>query len=442
MTGDAPDWRNHNAVREGEMHIGRPTVSSLHGIVAAAHPLAAQAGARLLRAGGNAFDAAAATAASLNVVEPYMSGLAGMGMATCYIAGERRIRTLDFITKVPTKFPTERFSDREELARGPLAAGAPGNLAGWCELVRAYGRKAPKEVFAPAIELARDGFPLIEFNVATIAECAEELKAHGAFYADWAHAYGAGEGRIEVGFILRQPDLARTFEAIAETGPGHLYGGMLGRALVTHVERLGGCLTLADLEAVAPVWLDPAAAPYRDMIVHTLPPPCEGFQYLLTLRIPAGFDLGRLERNGVDHLDTVYRAVRLAAGVRIAHNNPSPEKLTVLLGDDLVEALRRRVRDSQPIEGPTEQWIDQPPDTVDRGHTTSLSVADRDGNVVCITQSLGAKFGCGVVVPGLPDPEPGNGPVRRFRLGIAGGNRGAAGAAPGRAPDCRRVANR
>src|SRR6266852_9900154 len=114
-------------------HGKRPTITSRHGMVAAAHPLAAAAGARILGNGGNAFDAAAATAAALNVVEPYMSGLAGLGMATCYIAKEKRIRTLDFITKVPASFPSERFREREELARGPLAAGAPGNLAGWCE---------------------------------------------------------------------------------------------------------------------------------------------------------------------------------------------------------------------------------------------------------------------------------------------------------------------
>jgi gamma-glutamyltranspeptidase / glutathione hydrolase len=86
--------------------------------------------------------------------------------------------------------------------------------------------------------------------------------------------------------------------------------------------------------------------------------------------------------------------------MRIAHNNPPPERLAMLLAEEGVEALRRRVRDRQPIAGPTEQWIDQPPDAVDRSHTTSMSIADRDGNIVCITQSLGAKFGCGVVVPG------------------------------------------
>src|SRR5205814_8585938 len=116
------------------MHGKRPTVTSLHGIVAAAHPLAAQAGAKMMAAGGNAFDAAAATAAALNVVEPFMSGLAGQGMATCYIAAEKRVRSLNFMSRIPRQFPLYRLSNREQIVRGPIAVGAPGNLAGWCEM--------------------------------------------------------------------------------------------------------------------------------------------------------------------------------------------------------------------------------------------------------------------------------------------------------------------
>ena len=372
----------------------RPSVSSLRGIVAAAHPQAAQAGAAILRAGGNAFDAAAATAAALNVTEPYMSGLAGMGMATCYIAAERRVRTLDFVTRVPSEFPAGRFASREELARGPIASGAPGNLAGWCELVRCHGRQSLAEVFAPAIALARDGFPLVEYNASAINETVAEFKGKHAFYEDWARCYSDG-GNATVGTVLRQPDLARSFEAIAAEGPRYLYGGALGKALVAHVRKLGGCLTLDDLECVEPVWLEPLTAAYRDLDVHTLPPPCEGFQYLLTLRILDGFDIASLERNGVEHLDAVYRAIRIAAGTRIAHNNPSAERLATLMSDVAVKKQRKRVRDGKPIDGPTEQFVGAM-----QQHTTSFSVADGDGNVVCITQSLGARFGCGVVVPG------------------------------------------
>jgi gamma-glutamyltranspeptidase / glutathione hydrolase len=134
--------------------------------------------------------------------------------------------------------------------------------------------------------------------------------------------------------------------------------------------------------------------------LHTLPPPCEGFQYLLTLSILDDFNLSGMERNGVDHLDTVLRAIRLAAGTRIAHNNPSPDRLAALMSDGAVATHRTRVRDGKPIEGPTEQFVAPVPADAGRQHTTSFSVADGEGNVVCITQSLGAKFGCGVVVPG------------------------------------------
>ncbi len=130
--------------------------------------------------------------------------------------------------------------------------------------------------------------------------------------------------------------------------------------------------------------------------MHVPPPPCESFQYLLTLRILEGFDLAKMPRNGVEHIDTVLRAIRIAAGVRIRTGTPSKQKLAELLSDSHVEGLRARVRDKKPITGPTEQWT---PDVAE-GHTTSFSIGDAEGNMVCVTQSLGSVFGSGVVVPG------------------------------------------
>lgn len=380
------------------MHGKRPTMTSLHGLVAAAHPLAAQAGAKLLSTGGNAFDAAAATAAALNVVEPFMSGLAGLGYATCYIAAEQRVRVLDFVPPVPSRLPIERFSRREDLQRGALSVGTPGNLAGWAELVRAYGKKPIAAALAPAIALARDGFALAEFGVAEFNEQIPLLRRCTGFYDDWAHTYTGGAASLALGHIVRQPELAATLEAIATEGWRHLYGGSLGETIVSHLQRLGGCLTLDDIKAVKPVWREPLTAGYRDLSVNTLPPPSEAFQFLLTLRILEGFDFSRFERNGIEHLDTVWRAIRLAAGERIANNNPAPARLAQILSEQNVMRLRLRVKDGAAISGPTEQWLSDA--ASGEHHTTSFSIGDRDGNLVCITQSLGSPFGSGVVVPG------------------------------------------
>jgi gamma-glutamyltranspeptidase/glutathione hydrolase len=381
------------------MHGKRPTISSLHGIVAAAHPLAAQAGAKLLAQGGNAFDAAVATAAALNVVEPYMSSLGGMGLATCWIASEKRVRCLDFVSRIPERFPVERLNNREQVYRGAIPIGAPGNLAGWAELSRAHGKKTLGDAFQPAIALARDGYPLIEFNLEEINGQIPDIQRFPALYDTWSRTYTAGQGKVAPGFVLRQPDLARTLESLAAEGPDLLYRGALGRTILAHLDSLGGCLTAGDLAAVKPTWKDPLTARYRNLLVNTLPPPCEGFQFLLTLRILDGIDLRRLERNGVEHLDTVWRAIRLAAGIRCRGSNPAPARLAEIMSDAHVAKLRQLLASGAPLEGPAEQWIAPKPANTEH-HTTSFSVADKDGNIICVTQSLGSAFGSGVVVPG------------------------------------------
>jgi len=221
-------------------HGKRPTIASRHGMVAAAHPLAAAAGARILSNGGNAFDAAVATAAALNVVEPYMSGLAGRGVATCYIAKEKRVRSLDFVGQISKNFPIDKLSNRSQLQRGAVAVGAPGNLAGWCELNKAHGKKKLPELFAPAIAIARDGFQLIEFNLEEIQGVAGELAGYKALHPEWSRVYTAGAGTVKPGFVLKQPDLARTLEALAAEGPGLLADMGVGRDPQAVPEWTGG----------------------------------------------------------------------------------------------------------------------------------------------------------------------------------------------------------
>jgi gamma-glutamyltranspeptidase/glutathione hydrolase len=373
----------------------RPTISSMNGIVAAAHPHAAAAGAAILARGGNAFDAVVATAAALNVVEPYMSSLAGMGLATCWIAAEKRVRTLNFVPAIPAGFPVARYSRRAELMRGPESVGVPGNLSGWTTLQSTYGRLGLAEAFAPAIRLARDGYPVTEFNIEETNATEPEIRARADLWPAWARTYTDGSGRLSKGYVLRQPDLACTLEEIAVDGPDAFYD-----RLVAHLSATGGCVTRRDIDAFRPVWASPAVARYRNLEVCVPPPPCEGFQFLIALAILDGFDLAGMERNGVEHLDTVWRAIRLSAGARIANNNPSPERLAELLAPASIERLRARVRDGRPISGPTEQWMAAEPDPAAEHHTTSFSVADAEGNLVCVTQSIGSPYGSAVIVPG------------------------------------------
>lgn len=379
------------------MILTHSPVRAVGGMVAAAHPLASSAGAEIMRSGGNAYDAVVATVATLNVVEPFMSGLAGLGAATCWVAAENRMRCLDFIPPVPAGFRAEALG-KEEINTGASASGVPGNLAGWCALLDAYGTKSLAEVLQPAIRHAREGFPVSALYVHMAG-----LTAKHASTPEWQLTYATKDiGAVREGWILKQPHLAETYEAIASEGPAHLYGGALGKTMIDHLGALGGCMTMADLEAVEPEWQTPLAAPYRDLVVNVPPPPAEAFQFPLTLRILDGFDLAGMEHLGADHLDRVLRSVRLAAETRILNNNRTVSEIEALLSEDAVAPLRDRVLDPTHITARTEQYGDAPPPDVAEAHshTTSVSVADRHGNMVCLTQSLGSPWGSSVVIPG------------------------------------------
>ncbi len=372
---------------------------SFGGMVAAAHPMAAQCGASALDRGGNAFDAAVAVAAALNVVEPFMSGMAGMGFATMWVAAERRVRVLDFVPPVPASFPADAFTSRKQLQRGAASVGLPGNLAGWSELSRRYGRLPWRNLLLPAAAIAEQGFALSEYGTWEIAEQVPQLRDLAGLWPDWCDAYPFRDSP-RLGQRVRQPALAATLHRVAEAGAAHLYDGELGQAVIRHLARLGGTLTAADLATVRANWVDPVAVPYRDLTIHAPPPPCEGFQILLALRILDGLLPGTHARNQAGHLDLVIRAIRLAAGERIADNHPTPERLAELLSPSRVASLRERLANGEGVAGPVEQWMAEPAASADFAHTTSFSVADAEGNLVCITQSLGTAFGSGVVVPG------------------------------------------
>jgi len=388
------------------MATGSRGVASLTGVVAAAHPLAAQAGASILREGGNAFDAAAATAAALGVVEPYMSGLAGTGMATCYDTTTGRVLTLDFVPRVPLGLPDGDLSPLVSGGGGAVTATAPGCLRGWESLVIDQGRMSLADVLEPAIRLAADGYALTEFAAAEITTTLDEMAAQGSAQLPTIRAhYAAGRDEVRPGEVLRQPALAATMQTIADEGVDSFYQGPIGALILEVIQRHGGWVTADDLATFRPRWQEPLSVDYRDLQAWSLPPPSEAFQFLMTMRLLDGVDVTRYMPDGVDHLDTVFRAARLAAIERVGIFNPSPADLADVLGDANIGELRDRLRSTAVIDGPTERGWPWPGEDVVEAmpeqHTTSLSVADREGNVVCITQSLGSVFGCRVLVEDL-----------------------------------------
>ncbi len=375
---------------------GRAPVRAVNGMVAAAHPMAAAAGARVLREGGNAFDAVVATAATLNVCEPFMSGLAGNGLATCYVANEGRVRALDFTPAVPKAFDSSEVT-KVELEQGPKSPGVPGNLGGWCMLNETYGTKPLSELLASAIHHARTGVPVSSLYVEMAGLGIDQM-----YDQIWRDTYLEPLGGLAVGRVLRQPLLADTLEGIAGDGPGYLYGGPLGRKMTEHLQAGGGFISMDDLEAVSPVFSEPIKVDYRDLSVHVVPPPAESFQAILTLAILGGFDLSEMEHLGPDHLDTVFRAIRIAAEVRLTNNRKPRADIETLFDAGHLDRLRARVADGRPVVGRVEQWGTGPMRETDwtKEHTTSFSAADRFGNLVCITQTLGGPFGSGIVIPG------------------------------------------
>jgi len=219
----------------------RSTVMGRRGMVASAHPLASLAGLRTLIAGGNAIDAAVATMAALNVVEPYMSGLGGGGAMLLHLAnGDTQM--LDYSGRAP-RGAELTVLDSASVDIGPRALTTPSALAGWLEALARYGTKSPTEVFAPAIEYAEEGVPLTVKNVDFFRSGDERVRGVGRdiFFANGIPAAGS---------ICRQPELAATYRVLAQKGADELYHGETGKRLVAAVQQAGGFLTEEDLANV------------------------------------------------------------------------------------------------------------------------------------------------------------------------------------------------
>jgi gamma-glutamyltranspeptidase / glutathione hydrolase len=382
-----------------ERRAHRPAVMGSRGVVSTAHPLASAAAMEIFWRGGNAVDAAVAAAATLNVVEPFMSGIGGDGLLLLTLGKSDERRVLDFMGRTPHAARPEGCA-AADLECGPKSSLVPGNFAGWWEALKTYGRLSPDVVFAPAILHAERGFPLSHRGACFFAE-------HRARLTPEALPIFCPTGDVPApGTILTHKALAATLRLLVSRGPELLYGGDLGKRVCDAVQTAGGWLTLQDLEAFRPEWTAPIVSTFHGTEVASVPPPAAGIQVLETLNILEGFDLEALGHNSVETLHALIEAVKLTMADRIAYQSIADPPVQGLLSKAYAAAQRLRIHPARAaiswgerysIEVPAGAVTPGDPYGYNREHTTHFSVVDEEGNAASITQTLGSPFGSGFV---------------------------------------------
>ena len=390
---------------DSSVQAHRPVVMGSNGMVTSAHPLASVAGLRILMEGGNAFDATVAVAAALNVVEPYMSGMGGVGCLLAYIAAEKRTRVLNFTGRAPGAADASLFTDKNK-ERGILSVLVPGTVAGWLKLHETYGALALEDLFKPAIDYAEEGFPLTHLNHFLTADGRDRWAPYTS-----SRAILEPHGKVpQPGERLRQPQLGQSFRKVAQGGKEVFYSGELAKRIVEACQQMGGLLTEEDLANYEAWWEEPIEMDYRGYKVLTAPPNSDGFQMLETLKIIEGYRPNELHHGDTDTLHSMIEATKLAITDRIKYSgDPNHTYIPIkgLLSSQYAAKQRARIDMTRAaaVQGehynPQAQNGAQLPGNMDpslMGSTTHLAVADSEGNVVTLTQSLGSGFGSGIAI--------------------------------------------
>jgi len=376
------------------------TLPSNLGLVVADSEYATQAGMEILKRGGNAVDAAIATAFALSVVDQASSGLGGGGFMIFYRAKDRKSFALDFRETAPQASRRERYMKDGKPApslslTGALAVAVPGEVAGLAEARRRFGTMPMTALVAPAVKLAADGFPVD----ATLRVAIERQQANMKRFADLRRIYMPKGEVPKEREIIRQAELATTLKAIAQEGAAVFYHGWIGRAIVETIQKEGGVMTLDDLKNYKPVWREPLVGSYRGRTVVTMPPPSSGGVALLTmLNILEGRYLGQMQHNSADYLHLITESMKHAFADR-AQFLGDPDFVHVpvrkLTSKDYAAWIRGRILADK--TRPT-NFYGYYHYNAEKGGTTHFSVIDRFGNAVAVTQSVNTRFGSKLLV--------------------------------------------
>lgn len=373
------------------------------GVVSSAHPLATQAGLDVLKAGGNAIDAAVAAGLTLGVVDGHNSGIGGGAFMLIRRANGEFV-ALDGREMAPAAAGRDMYlrngkADTSLSQTGALASGVPGAVALYAQAVREYGRKRLAPLILPAAKIASDGFAIDAGYARKLQATADALRRFEGSRSIFLKADGQP---FLAGDVLKQPDLARSYQAIAREGPDWFYRGSYAAAVGEWMQRNGGILTAEDFRKYAVKRRTPIQTTYRGFTIVGFPPPSSGGVHVAQiLNVLENFDLRASGADG-GPLHLIAEAMKLAFADR-AHWLGDPDYVNVprgLLEKSYARTLASRIRLDRAVDVPGHST---PPDADPRffeKHTTHFSVADAEGNWVACTQTINTAFGSKVVVPG------------------------------------------
>ncbi|WP_028401302.1 gamma-glutamyltransferase [Ectobacillus panaciterrae] len=387
------------------------------GIVSASHPLAAEAGKKILEQGGNAVDAAAAIQLSLNAVEPMMSGIGGGGFMMIYRKDENKITMIDSREVAPKNVTPELFLDEKgkpvpfnERHTSGKAVAVPGTIKGVETALEKYGTMKLSQVIEPAVEQAEKGIKVNWSMAQYINENVEKLQK----YQTAANVFVPNGKPLKEGNILVQPDLAKTLKLIQQQGSKAFYTGEIGEALVKEVQKRGGAMTTEDLKNYVVKEREPVKSNYRGFeVVSAAPPSSGGLTVQEILKLMEGYDVQKMGVNSPEYLHHLTEAMHLAYADRAAYMADEdfydvPTK--GLLDEEYIKERRKLINpkkatadvkegDPWKYEGKESSSQVKVKEEHPIGQTTHFSVMDKWGNMVSYTTTIEQVFGSGIMVP-------------------------------------------
>jgi len=366
------------------------------GMISTAHPIATQAGLDILQAGGNAFDAAVAVAAVLNVVEPAMSGMGGYGTIIIYDAKKNQTRFLNPSSHIPRavdsdvyRAPTLHYKANRT---GAKAVSTPGNVHAWEALSQEYGQLEWEKLFDRAVQVAEQGFEISSSLAHLIQRAYPSFPEHAQAFC------GRDRNPLKPGERLVQKDLAHSLRLVAQQGASVFYNGEIGQAIDRAMKNAQGFLSIQDLKEDKAEWWEPIRIHYRGYEVITASPPSTAFPSLIRLGMMSQFDNQELGHNSAGYLHRFAEVTKHAFWCRLAYaGDPdfSPPPLDRLLSESYWKNQVQKIdlKKAQPFQysGIKENKVT---------HTTHFVVADKKGHIVCATQTLGNAFGSRIMPEG------------------------------------------